>query len=109
MGENMSFIQYPDYAERHNYFHHSNPSMPDSITFFNKCWVRPQVNKAWKIVKKEIQGDIQRYIYCKDMNVPPYEGTYSQQPAIWLFRYSIIKKAFAKIEKQVIQKTRNKK
>ena len=59
MGENMSFIQYPDYAERHNYFHHSNPSMPDSITFFNKCWIRPQVNKAWKIVKKEIQGDIQ--------------------------------------------------
>jgi hypothetical protein len=59
MGGNMSFIEYPDYAERHNYFHHSNPSMPDSITFFNKCWVRPQVNKAWKIVKKEIQGDIQ--------------------------------------------------
>ena len=58
---------------------------------------------------KDIQSDIQRYIYCKDMNVAPYEGTYSQQPAIWLFRYSIIKKAFAKIEKQVIQKTRNKK
>lgn len=60
-------------------------------------------------LNKDIQKDIQRFIYCKDMNVPPYSGTYNEQPAIWLFRYGIIKRAFAKIEKQEIQKSRNKK
>ena len=54
----MAFINYPDYAEKHKYFHHSNPSMPDGYTLWNKCWVRPQVNKAWQVVKKEIKGDL---------------------------------------------------
>lgn len=68
MGKNMSFIKYPEWAERHNFFHHSNPSMPDGYTLWNKCKVRADVNAAWKIVKKEIKGDIQKAQHIIDIN-----------------------------------------
>ena len=64
----MTFIKYPEWAERHNFFHHSNPSMPDGYTLWNKCKVRADVNAAWKIVKKEIKGDIQKAQHIIDIN-----------------------------------------
>lgn len=47
----MSLEKLPPWAERHNYFHHSNPSMPDGYTFHNKCFVRPLVDHSWKVLK----------------------------------------------------------
>ena len=57
------------------------------------------------IFDKDIQKDIQRYIYCKDNNVPPYKGDYNEQPALWVDRYFIIKSAFAKKEKQIFNRS----
>ena len=61
------------------------------------------------MLEKSIQRDIQRYIYCNETGVPPYEGGYDEQPAVWLDRYFIIKQAFAKKESKVIKdaKSRN--
>ena len=56
------------------------------------------------IFDKEIQKDIQRYIYCNENNVPPYEGGYDKQPALWVDRYFIIKNALAKKEKAIREK-----
>ena len=61
------------------------------------------------IFEKEIQRDIQRYIYCKDNNVPPYAGAYGDQPALWVETYFLIKSAFAKKEKSVIDKSKESK
>ena len=58
------------------------------------------------IYYKEIQKDIQRYVYCTDNNVPPYEGGYDKQPALWVDRYFTIKKALANKEKASIEKTK---
>ena len=58
---------------------------------------------------KSIQRDIQRYIYCNETSVPPYEGGYNKQPAIWIDRYFIIKKAFAKKENKVIKDAKSRK
>ena len=58
------------------------------------------------IFEKEIQRDILRYIYCTNNNVPPYEGGYDKQPALWVDRYFIIKNALAKKEKASIEKTK---
>ena len=60
------------------------------------------------IFDKDIQKDIQRYIYCKDNNVPPYKGDYDEQPALWVDKYFIIKNAFAKKEKSMIDKSKPK-
>ena len=57
-------------------------------------------------IDKEVQKDIQRYVYCTDNNVPPYEGGYDKQPALWVDRYFTIKKALAKKEKAEIEKTK---
>ena len=54
----------------------------------------------------EIQKDIKRYIYCTNNNVPPYQGDYDNQPALWVDRYFTIKKALAKKEKASIEKTK---
>ena len=61
------------------------------------------------IMDKSIQDDIQRYIYCKDNNVPPYTGAYGDQPALWVETYFLIKSAFAKKEKSVIDKSKESK
>ena len=59
------------------------------------------------VFDKEIQKDIQRYIYCNETGVPPYKGDYNDQPALWLDRYFLIKKAFAKRESKVIKDANN--
>ena len=61
------------------------------------------------LYEKEIQKDIQRYMYCTESNVPPYKGSYNDQPAIWIDTYFIIKKAFAKKENKVIKDGRREK
>lgn len=55
------------------------------------------------IFDKNIQKDIQRYIYCKESSVPPYKGSYGEQPALWVDRYFSIKKALAKKESREIE------
>ena len=47
----------PDWATRHHYFHHSNPSLPDAVTFFDKGIKRPKINEAWNILRRKIPGD----------------------------------------------------
>ena len=42
----------PDWAIRHNYFHHSNPHNKDRAKdFFEKSHVRPLVDKAFAVLK----------------------------------------------------------
>ena len=42
----------PDWAIRHNYFHHSNPRNKDRAKdFFEKSHVRPLVDKAFAVLK----------------------------------------------------------
>ena len=55
---------------------------------------------------KDIQKDIQRYIYCNETSVPPYPGGYNDQPALWLDRYFIIKKALAKRDNNLAEKAK---
>ena len=56
---------------------------------------------------EEIQRDIKRYIYCKDLGVSAYKGSYGEQPALWVDKYFIIKKAFASLEKKQISSAKN--
>jgi len=53
----VQVMQKPDWATNYNYLWHSNPqSQPTCKTFFNKCYIRPQVNAAWKVVKDSSQS-----------------------------------------------------
>ena len=54
------------------------------------------------IFDKEIQKDIQRYLYCKDTNVPPYKGDYGNQPSLWVEKFFLIEEALAKYKKRII-------
>lgn len=56
----------------------------------------------------EIQRAIQRYMYCKDFNTPPYRGSYGEQPASWVNMCSIIKNVLAKREKNSIEDAKRK-
>tara|TARA_R100001443_G_scaffold39447_1_gene52751 strand:+ start:2856 stop:3038 length:183 start_codon:yes stop_codon:yes gene_type:complete len=49
-----------------------------------------------------MQRDIQRYAYCTKTGVPPYSGSYGDQPALWVEKFFIIKNAFAKKERKQI-------
>lgn len=55
-----------------------------------------------------IKRDIERYSYCKENNVSPYNGSYGDQPAKWVDKYFIMKSAFAKQESMMIEKTKAK-
>jgi len=59
------------------------------------------------LLDRECQRDIQRYVYCKEFGVSPYEGDYSKHPAKWIDKSFIIKNAFAKMENAQIAKAKN--
>ena len=58
------------------------------------------------LIDKEIQRDIQRYVYCTETSTPAYSGSFGEQPAIWIDRYFNIKQSFAKREESQIQKVK---
>ena len=60
------------------------------------------------IYDKELQKDIQRYTYCKDSSVSAYPGSFGEQPYIWVQKYFVIRNAFAKLEKRIIEKNKQK-
>ena len=47
----------PDWAARHNYFHHSNPRRPRAKQIYEKTHVRPKINAAWKTLKNSEATD----------------------------------------------------
>ena len=58
------------------------------------------------LLSKDIQRDIQRYIYCIDTSTPAYNGSFGEQPAIWIERFFYMKRAFAKKEESQINKVK---
>ncbi len=59
-----------------------------------------------RVFDKKIQKDIQRYMYCEKFGISPYEGDYGKQPCIWVDKVFSIKKAFAKVESNQINKAK---
>ena len=55
------------------------------------------------IFDKEFQQDIERYIYCDNFKTPAYSGSYDEQPALWVQKSFIIKKALNKIQNKAIE------
>ena len=53
---------------------------------------------------KNIQRDIQRYIYCKELGISPFKGHYGDHPALWIDRFFLIKSSFAKKESLMAKK-----
>tara|TARA_R110002020_G_scaffold264219_4_gene478955 strand:+ start:336 stop:803 length:468 start_codon:yes stop_codon:yes gene_type:complete len=51
----------------------------------------------------KIQKDIQRYIYCEKFNVKPFNGSYGEQPYLWIETSLLIRKYMAKIESKQIE------
>jgi len=49
---------------------------------------------------RHLQKDIQRYLYCKKMKVPPYPGTFDNQPKKWIDKCNVIEKMLNYIESQ---------
>ena len=58
------------------------------------------------VYSKECQMDIQKYIYCKEFGIQPYEGSFEKHPAIWIEKSFIIKNALAKKENAQIEKAK---
>jgi len=44
------------------------------------------------------QKDIGKYLFCKDFNIPPSDGSYESQPYKTLQKFNIIKSAIGKLE-----------
>jgi len=59
------------------------------------------------VQSREHQKDIERYIYSEQFGIPPYPGSYGEQPAKWVDRAFIIKNTLAKKQKDQIDATRN--
>ena len=55
------------------------------------------------IFDKEIQQDIERYIYCENFKTPAYPGGYDDQPALWVQKSFIIKKAVNKMQNKAVE------
>ena len=58
------------------------------------------------VQSREHQKDIERFIYSEQFGIPPYPGSYGEQPAKWVDRAFIIKGALAKKQKDQIDGAR---
>tara|TARA_Y100000310_G_C20684819_1_gene818281 strand:- start:491 stop:970 length:480 start_codon:yes stop_codon:yes gene_type:complete len=54
-----------------------------------------------RILDVESQGEISKYLYCKETNTPVYSGDYGNTPSIWIQKYYIIKQAIIEREKAI--------
>ena len=59
------------------------------------------------IYDDSIQKDIERYLYCEKFNVPPYSGSYGDQPYRWMRMAFIIRHSLAVREAKEIKKHGN--
>ncbi len=57
-------------------------------------------------IDANIQKDIKRYLYCKELNVSPYSGSFGKQPYIWVDRFFTLKDAFAKLQQTQIDRVK---
>ena len=55
------------------------------------------------LLDKEFQKDIERYIYCENFKTPAYSGGYDDQPALWVQKSFIIKKAVNKMQNKAVE------
>ena len=55
-------------------------------------------------LSKDYQKDISTYVYCKDLSISPYKGSYGEQPKKWVDKYFIIKNAMGKVEERMKKK-----
>ena len=60
------------------------------------------------IYDKKCIEDLERYYYCKEFGVAPYEGTFAEQPHDWVEKYFIIRSTLIQKEKEAYAKTGNK-
>ena len=44
------------------------------------------------LLDKQAQKDISRYLYAENFGVPPYKGSYGEQPSKWIEKSFLIKK-----------------
>ena len=58
------------------------------------------------LIDSSIQKDIQRYLYCEKFGTSPYKGDYGEQPCLWVDKVSVIRNAFAQLEKNNIDKAK---
>tara|TARA_R110000824_G_scaffold356003_1_gene543216 strand:+ start:1090 stop:1569 length:480 start_codon:yes stop_codon:yes gene_type:complete len=59
-----------------------------------------------KLLDRDIQSDIKRYVYCEKFNTSPYKGDYGEQPCLWVEKAFLIRKYFAKLESNQINKAK---
>ena len=57
-----------------------------------------------RVLSKDYQKAIERYVFCNETSTQAYLGAYGQQPYRWIQMYFIIKQAFALKEQELIKK-----
>ena len=56
------------------------------------------------VYDRDIQKDIEKYVYCKEFGISPYPGSFGEQPKRWVDRMFMIKRALSKKEQAMIDK-----
>jgi len=60
------------------------------------------------LFNKNIQKDIERYIYCEKFNIAPFNGSYGEQPFLWVETSFLIRKYMAKLESKQLDRAKGK-
>ena len=61
-----------------------------------------------KVLDEGLSKDIERYTYCTETGVLPYDGSFGATPELWKKKYFILRNLFNKY-KEVLQKRRESK
>ena len=59
------------------------------------------------ILDLDCQKDISKFIYCKEVGIPPHDGEYGTQPSLWVQKFWAIKECIGIREQIQTEKIRN--
>ena len=59
-------------------------------------------------IDKNCQKDIAKYLYCKEFNVQPFDGSFGKQPKKWIDKVNTIKHCIYEREKNIQNKMKKK-
>ena len=62
-----------------------------------------------KFIEKNIQKDIEKYIYCEDTKTSAFPGSYGQIPLVWKEKHFIIKQSLSILQEIKTDKLKQKK
>ena len=82
-----------------------NESSNKKFNVFSSVYAQiPHFSCTNHFLDQKMQNDINRFVFSKEYNIKPYNGSYGDLPSTWISKVNIISEALNHIKKKAEEK-----